>query len=231
MVVLKDDKASEKIISKYQDDITNDFEEYDNNVITVDLSSKEAEKLEEEKNVISVEENIFLNGLSIENDDITGLSEILKESDVTYKELNDKDLEQWYLKALGINKSVQKYARRCNDIKVELLDSGVSYTEDIDIKERVNLVPGDEDVSILYEDVTGHGTSLAGIIGAKDNKTGITGINPNANIYSVKVLDDQNKSTLSRVIEGIYWGIDHNMNIINMSFGTLVNSPALHQAI
>lgn len=218
-------------MSKYRDDITNDFEEYDNNVITADITSKEAKRLEKEQGVISVEKNITLSGLFNENDQITGLSEILKDSNVTYEELKKKDLEQWYLKAIGINKSVQNYARGCNDIKVELLDSGVSYTEDIDIQYRVNFVPGDENVSILYEDATGHGTSLAGIIGAKDNKIGITGINPNANIYSVKVLDDQNKSTLSRVIEGIYWGIENNMNIINMSFGTSVNSPALYKAI
>lgn len=90
VVVLKDDKEYEKIMSKYQDDITNDFEEYDNNVITADITSKEAKRLEKEQGVISVEKNITLSGLFNENDQITGLSEILKDSNVTYEELKKR---------------------------------------------------------------------------------------------------------------------------------------------
>lgn len=136
---------------------------------------------------------------------------------------------QWYLDA--INLPEESDAVGTDKIKVEVLDSGVSFTDDIDIKERVNLIPGEEEVSPLYDDGCGHGTAIAGVIGAKDNDDGISGVNPNADIYSVKVLDSANQAPLSRVIDGIYWGIEHNMNIINMSLGTTVDSPALHNAV
>ena len=47
----------------------------------------------------------------------------------------------------------------------------------------------------------------------------------------MKVLDGENQAPLSRVIKGIYWCIEHKMNIINMSFGTPVYSKALEQAV
>ena len=83
----------------------------------------------------------------------------------------------------------------------------------------------------MYEDVSGHGTSVASVIAAKQNDIGITGINPNAELYSVKILDDQKKASLSGIIEGIYWCIDHDIDIINMSFGTSVKSEILEQVI
>ncbi len=90
---------------------------------------------------------------------------------------------------------------------------------------------GEEDVSPLYQDVSGHGSSVAGIIAAKNDGRGISGIAPEALIYSAKVLDGENRSTISRVIDGIYWAIDNKVNIINMSFGTSKKSEALHQAV
>ena len=60
---------------------------------------------------------------------------------------------------------------------------------------------------------------------------GITGINTNVELYSARVLDENNSAPTSRVIEAIYWAIDHNVNIINMSFGMKEDSQALHNAI
>ncbi|NBI64744.1 hypothetical protein D3Z38_17290 [Clostridiales bacterium] len=230
IVLLEDEKTYEKVISQHEDDLANTYEEYDNNLIAMDMSAKEAKALKEEQGVLSVEENIMLNGLISEEEDLTGLSELLEESDITYADLKGKKLKQWYRKAIGLKKN-QNFSKNQGDVKIELLDSGVSHTDDIDIKGRENLIPNEEGGSVLFEDASGHGTSLAGIIGAKDNEAGITGINPNANIFSVKVMDARNKATLNRVIEGIYWGIENKMNIINMSFGTTVNSPALRQAV
>lgn len=40
-----------------------------------------------------------------------------------------------------------------------------------------------------YKDDNGHGTHVAGIIGAKHNGYGIDGIAPEAQVYAVKALD------------------------------------------
>ena len=39
------------------------------------------------------------------------------------------------------------------------------------------------------------------------------------------------ETPLSRVIEGIYWGIENDVDIINMSFGTPVESEILRKAV
>lgn len=50
-------------------------------------------------------------------------------------------------------------------------------------------------------------------------------------LYSVKVLDECNRAPLSRIIRGIYWCMENDIDIINMSFGTTVCSQALKQAV
>ena len=142
-----------------------------------------------------------------------------------FQDVKSEDINQWYLDEIGTDN-----VKNGDKVKVELLDSGVNYSEDIDVKYRVNLIP-DNNFNVLYEDFSGHGTSMASVISAKDNGKGLTGINPNAELYSVKVLDDEIKAPLSRIVEGIRWGIDNDMDIINMSFGTSVNSLILKTAI
>ena len=55
-------------------------------------------------------------------------------------------------------------------IKIALIDSGVNYNNGMNIKRRINLVEGEDDISPLYEDFSGHGTSIASIIASKDEK-------------------------------------------------------------
>ncbi|MBR6316451.1 MAG: S8 family serine peptidase [Lachnospiraceae bacterium] len=118
-----------------------------------------------------------------------------------------------------------------NGIKVAILDSGVSASDDLPVKERVNFIDGEDDIEPLYEDLSGHGTGVAGVIIGKDNGWGVTGVNPNANLYSLRVLDGTNKAPLSRIVSAIYWCIDNDINIMNMSFGTTTRSAILENAI
>ncbi|MBO5303398.1 MAG: S8 family serine peptidase [Lachnospiraceae bacterium] len=110
-----------------------------------------------------------------------------------------------------------------------VLDSGVDYVSGINLAGYVNFVDEDE-ISPIYQDMTGHGTGIASII-AGNGETGIYGVNPEVELYSVKIMDDNNMVPLSRVIQGIYWCIENDMNIINMSFGTAVYSQVLEQAV
>lgn len=116
-------------------------------------------------------------------------------------------------------------------IRIAVLDSGVDWGNDIELKKSVTLVPGEEHMNPLFMDGSGHGNSVAGLIAASENEEGITGINPNASIYSIRVLDDNNQAPVSRVVQGIYYAIDQQVNIINMSFGMTSYSEALKKAI
>lgn len=112
-----------------------------------------------------------------------------------------------------------------------MLDTGVTVSEDIDIAGRINLIPSEEEVSPMFEDVSGHGTAVASVIAAKENDIGVTGINPNVELYSVKALDDRKQAPLSRIIEGLHWCMENDIDIINMSFGTTVHSEIFQQVI
>lgn len=139
---------------------------------------------------------------------------------------------QWNRKVvhIGNGKKSKHSSDRQKRIKVAVLDSGVSVTEDMEITERANLVDTEE-LSYLCEDMTGHGTAVASVIAAKDNGKGTSGINERADIYSVKVLDDKNQSPVSRIIAGIQWCMDNGMDIVNMSFGMRRDSMALQAII
>src|SRR5687767_10745343 len=77
----------------------------------------------------------------------------------------------------------------------------------------------------------GHGTHVAGIIGARANNVGTIGVAPEATIYAVKVLDGNGSGALSWVAGGIDWAVDNGMQVINMSLSATVTSQALSDAV
>jgi len=202
IVLTETEKDGKKIQSQFEGEILLGDE-----AVSCELTEHQAERLEQQSGVIAVSEDIILEGSG-------------------KKSKKKLSAEQWNLEAIGAVNSEAKPS----GVKIEVLDSGVSYTDDINIMGEVNLVPDEEEVSPMFVDANGHGTGIAGLIGAKDNKDGIKGVFPDAEIYSVKAFDENLKSPLSRIVEGIYWGIENGMDIINMSFGTTVNSAVLHQA-
>ncbi len=55
-------------------------------------------------------------------------------------------------------------AETVQKVKVAVLDSGVDYVTGINLAGYVNLVEGEEELSEIFQDATGHGTGIAGII-------------------------------------------------------------------
>lgn len=180
--------------------------------------------------------NIMLASLTNEQADELRANGYLVEKDIELEASNEKALNedenilinQWNLDAINLPVEVDPSIEQ---VKIALLDSGVEFTEDIDIAGRVCFVTEDQDISPLWDDSTGHGTAMAGLIGANKNQDGITGVTDNSLIYSVKVLDENDKTTASKVAAGIYWAIENDMDIINMSFGTSIDSVVLHKAV
>lgn len=68
----------------------------------------------------------------------------------------------------------------------------------------------------------GHGTMVAGLIHL---------VAPKAQILPVRVFAADGTATISQIVEGIYWAVDHGANVINMSFSTKTPSDALKLAI
>ena len=69
-------------------------------------------------------------------------------------------------------------------------------------------------------DYNGHGTHVAGIIGAVgNNSTGTTGVCWKASVMAVRVLDASGSGSTANIIQGIDFARTHSAKIINMSLG------------
>jgi len=81
-------------------------------------------------------------------------------------------------------------------------------------------------------DDNGHGTHVAGTIGACTNNTiGVAGANWAVQLMGVKVLDYSGSGTLSAVASGIRWAADNGAKVINLSLGTNAPYKTLERAI
>lgn len=73
-----------------------------------------------------------------------------------------------------------------------------------------------------WEDDHGHGTHVAGTIGALDDGSGVIGVAPEVTLHAVKVLDASGYGAWSGIIAGIDWVAGHNPDrprVANMSLG------------
>ncbi len=110
-------------------------------------------------------------------------------------------------------------------------NDGNGYVDDV---HGVNAGDGGSDLS----DCLGHGTHVAGIIGAKGNDgVGITGVSWTASLITAKVATDCGGSlTTSAILAAYNYFYDlrvrgHNIRVINASYGSPVFSPAMYEAI
>ncbi len=222
-------KIQEKYSNQKNKNMSNNSRLTENHqMISIALSKNEAAKIKETPGIKFIEEDFNVKANSNKNNMLKNKS-IHKKNSIMVKTNNSAN--EWNVRMIHADKTKKSSTKK--RIKIAILDSGVDYGTDINIEpsNTISLIPGEEEMSPLFMDGTGHGNSVAGLIAAKDNNTGITGINPNAEIYSIRVLDDNNLSPVSRIIEGIYIAIKADVNIINMSFGMDTYSEALKQAI
>lgn len=113
-------------------------------------------------------------------------------------------------------------------VKIAIIDTGVNAQHpDLHIAGGVSFIGN----RTSYKDAFGHGTQVAGVIGALNNDIGIVGIAPEASIYAVRALDDNGFGNQMNVIAGIDWAIEHKMDIINLSLTTKQDSYALKKVL
>jgi hypothetical protein len=81
-------------------------------------------------------------------------------------------------------------------------------------------------------DDAGHGTHVAGIIGAKgNNATGIAGVNWDAKIMALKFLDGDGQGNTADAANSIDYAVSHGARVINASWGGPAFSQALYSAV
>lgn len=138
-----------------------------------------------------------------------------------------KAKDMYHLKQLNVEKA-QKMAGK-HEVTVAVIDTWTN-TSHPELKNQVlpayNVAnpasPGIKDA---------HGTHVSGIIGAeKGNGIGGYGINPNAKILPINVLDGFNASDYT-IAEGILYAVEQKADVINMSLRTYSDTPILRDAV
>ena len=113
-----------------------------------------------------------------------------------------------------------------------VIDSGVDLDHpDLNVntaKSRTFITSGKDSRSA--DDGNGHGTHVAGTIGAIDNNEGVIGVAAGAEIIAIKVLDSRGSGSYSAVIAGVDYAATAGCSVANMSLGGPV-SQALDDAV
>lgn len=142
-------------------------------------------------------------------------------------------------------------------ITIAVIDSGVNYNHN-DLSSKIWNNPGetgggkeantiDDDTNGYVDDWhgwdfinndndpiddNGHGTSVAGIAAAiTNNGAGVAGVDWNAKIVPLKVLDSDGAGYISQLISAIEYVDDNNIDIANMSLGSYSHSASLETAV
>ena len=123
-----------------------------------------------------------------------------------------------------------------NHIYVGVIDSGIdSHPELVN-----NLVSGKNLVlnnSETGDDVTGHGTEIAGVIGAiGNNDIGFRGVNQNVSLVPLKITDSQGGIHADAIVSAIEYATasyatEHPIRILNLSYSTYSSCPEVETAI
>lgn len=108
-----------------------------------------------------------------------------------------------------------------------VLDTGcdLDHTDlNVDVARSISFVTGEP----TAEDGNGHGTHVAGTIGAKYNDSGVVGVAPNARIVPVKVLGAGGGGSNASILAGLDY-VENNAapgDIVNMSIQVTVDNPS-----
>ncbi|NET48882.1 MAG: S8 family peptidase [Merismopedia sp. SIO2A8] len=113
-------------------------------------------------------------------------------------------------------------------IKIAVLDTGI----DLDHPDLVDGIIDTKDFTgDGVEDINGHGTHCAGIIGARLNNVGFVGVAPRSELLIAKVLGNDGSGAFAWIADGVLWAVEQGADIISMSLGGPVSSHRLYQAI
>lgn len=145
---------------------------------------------------------------------------------------------QWSISNTKLSNLWDSKGYNCSNVVVAVVDTGIDYTHD-DLSANI-LVNSSETLGNNIDDDTngfkddyygydfayndndprdgdGHGSHVAGIIGAViNNSKGIAGV-CNVKLLAVKVLDDRGDGWISDVYEGIIYAANRGAKIINLS--------------
>jgi len=119
------------------------------------------------------------------------------------------------------------------NVKVAIIDTAMDLRHpDLSIKGGYDFVyRRNLDIYRREYPVQGHGSHVAGIVGAKNNTIGVVGVAPECSIYSCVGLGNDGTGSYAGIINAIDWCIRNKMDIISMSLGGGTDTKAFYAAI
>jgi len=127
----------------------------------------------------------------------------------------------WGVEHIGAG-SVHASNNRGTGVKVGIIDTGIDSTHpelSANYAGGWDFINNDNDP----RDDHGHGTHVAGIVGAVDNgdvDAGVVGVAPEASLYAYKVLNASGSGVYSDVIAALDQAVEDGMEVANMSLGS-----------
>lgn len=110
-------------------------------------------------------------------------------------------------------------------VEVAVIDSGIQ-SDHCDLAGGVGAGTWCGKGSTSSEDVHGHGTHCAGIVGARKNDVGVVGVAPDVTLRPVRIFG-QGSTKEGEVLCGLDWCIEAGVEILSMSFGNKKVSEAV----
>jgi subtilisin family serine protease len=132
------------------------------------------------------------------------------------------------------------------DADVAIVDTGIAAHPDLVIAGGYNCSSADR---TRWADEHGHGTHVAGTVGARDNTIGVVGVAPGVRLWAVRILNSSGSGLLSWYVCGLDWILAQRdpddssrplIEAVNMSVAKsgsddancgFTNKDVLHQAI
>ena len=92
------------------------------------------------------------------------------------------------------------------DVDVAVFDTGIDNEHpDLDVVEQIDCQQGSPCTEGIGADGHGHGTHVAGTIGAIDNGQGVVGVAPGARLWGIKVVNNGGFGDFSDLVAAVDW--------------------------
>ncbi|MDD4157602.1 MAG: S8 family serine peptidase [Candidatus Cloacimonetes bacterium] len=155
------------------------------------------------------------------------ITQLILNRNVNLEDLTNNQYKSDFILKIKNHKNYENLTGK--GVKIAIVDSGISREH----KDLINIKLGYrvQTKNSVINDTTGHGTEIAGIISASNNKFGIVGIAPGSEVYPVSVLNKNGNSSISNIIEAIKWCISNQIDIINLSISTSYNDQKFKEVI
>lgn len=128
--------------------------------------------------------------------------------------------------------------RSKSSVRVGVMDTGIATHEDLVVVQGYDFF---NENTVTNDDLDGHGTHVAGTIGARINSVGVCGVAPNVTLVPLQIThtdpdDGKQKAYSSDVVEAIEYAIDlwdtnQRISILNYSFGGFGTNTTVLSAV